>query len=108
MVLTFDVEILDQNPPPCRGVDYKTIGGIRFGSLNPNSLNLSDLHTVHSNRFHNKLNSFLKLDREIWCLQDVRFASKLQAFEKQVRVTRFGRYRVIQNSKNGQGGWRFL
>ena len=104
MVLTFEVETLDINPPPCNDIDYKTLAGIKCGSLNPNSLNLSDYGTVKANLFYNKLNSFLKLNRDIWCLQDTRLAKQLDAFEREVRLTRYGRYKVFENSKKGTGG----
>ena len=104
MVLTFEVETIEINPPQCIDIDYKTLAGIKFGSLNPNSLNISDYGTPKANNFYNKLNSFLKLNRDIWCLQDTRLAKQLDAFKREIRVTRFGRYSVIENSKKGSGG----
>ena len=104
MVLDFDVEIVNNSPIPCVDVNPKTLGGITCGSLNPNSLNLSDINTVKANLFYNKLNAILKLNRDIWCLQDVRFADKKDEFERQIRVTKFGRYKLYENSTWGRGG----
>ena len=103
-MLEFEVENINPNPPNCIDFDPKILGGIKCVSINPNSLNISDHNTVNSNRFYLKLNAVLKLNRDILCIQDPRLANKFNELEKEVRMTRFGRYKAYANSNLGQGG----
>ena len=74
-------------------------------SINVNSFNLSEYDNPReSYKFYTKFNAILKKGKDIITIQDPRIATYKDVFEKEIRVTKFGRYKAFINSDMGRGG----
>ena len=88
--LIFDIEYVDFAPRnESDSISKKDFHNLKLLSLNVDTLNASELNksAKDRNKFHTKLNSFLKLRHSIINLQDVRMCDHIADFENELKLT---------------------
>ena len=82
---------------------YNDLKGLKFVSINTNSLNLSSRQSLINslNLFNQKLEGILSLNADIICLQDVRLGvDGKQILQKSLDFNKYSRYKLYVNSSS--------
>ena len=85
--------------------------GLKFVSINTNSLNLSSWQSLINslNLFNQKVEGIMSLNADIICLQDVRLGSDGQhILQKSLDFNKYNRYKLYVNSSSNKWGVTIL
>ena len=95
----------------CIMANLNDLKGLKFVSINTNSLNLSSWQSLINslNLFNQKLKGILSLNADIICLQDVRLGSEgKQILQKSLYFNKYSCYKLYANSSSNKRGVTIL